>query len=116
MGNLAMTYTALAILKILGNKNFNQKILGDDYSKVKKDYIIKGIKSLQTKSGCFTSTKGGKEEDLRFLYCACVISHFLDDFSGIDINDAVKHINNCQTYDGSFAHDNGLEGLYFLKN
>jgi geranylgeranyl transferase type-1 subunit beta len=68
------------------------------------------LKALQTKTGCFVSTIDGTEEDLRFLYCACVVSKLIDDFSGINIDNAVQHILNCQSYDTSFSHEPGLEG------
>ncbi len=46
----------------------------------------------------------------RFIYCACVISHLLNDWSGINISAATKFICSCQSYDGSLSFDSGLEG------
>ena len=50
------------------------------------------------------------EIDMRFIYCACVISHLLNDWSGIDVDAASNFIISCQSYDGSLAFDDGLEG------
>lgn len=36
------------------------------------------------------------ENDMRFVYCAAVISYMLDDFSGVDVEKAVNYILNSQ--------------------
>jgi geranylgeranyl transferase type-1 subunit beta len=56
--HVTMTYTALSILKILG----------DDYSRVQKKSILVGLSSLQQEDGCFLATRGGGEIDMRFTY------------------------------------------------
>ncbi|CAG8545295.1 942_t:CDS:2, partial [Funneliformis caledonium] len=75
--NLAMTYTALTSLLILG----------DDLSRVNRFSIINSLKYLQKDDGSFTHTYQGMESDMRFLYCAVVVSYILNDFSGIDSYD-----------------------------
>ena len=71
LGHITMTYTALATLIILG----------DDLSRVARGPIIEAIRHLQLESGCCSATAYGSENDMRFLYCACVISSMLDDVS-----------------------------------
>ena len=40
---------------------------------------------------------------MRFLYCACAICSFLDDWSTIDTNLAVNFIDSCKAFDGGFG-------------
>ncbi|KAL0490622.1 geranylgeranyl transferase type-1 subunit beta [Acrasis kona] len=98
-GHLAMTYTALAVLRILG----------DDYSRVDKKGIIGALKHLQQDDGCFIATAGGSERDIRFLFCACATSCFLNDFSGINIDKAYQYIISSRGYDQAFSHGPYLE-------
>jgi geranylgeranyl transferase type-1 subunit beta len=91
--HIAMTYTALVILRILG----------DDLSKVNKKAIARGLKELQQPDGSFSCVPGGSESDMRFVYCACVISHMLGDWSGIDEEKAYRFILSSQAYDGGIA-------------
>jgi geranylgeranyl transferase type-1 subunit beta len=97
--HVTMTYTALSILKILG----------DDYSRVKKKSILVGLSSLQQEDGCFLATRGGGEIDMRFtywfekfpfftLFSACAVSSLLNDFSAIDMNKTTKYILQSQRY------------------
>ena len=44
----------------------------------------------------FCSTIEGAEKDMRFVYCACCVSHMLNDWSGIDKDRAVQYIRNSQ--------------------
>ena len=37
----------------------------------------------------------GTEEDLRFVFCACAISHMLGDWSGVDRDGIVRYVNAC---------------------
>jgi geranylgeranyl transferase type-1 subunit beta len=109
-GHVAMTYTALCTLRALG----------DDLSRVDKRAIIQALKSLQqissssssssSGSGAFCCIAVGSEEDLRFLYCACCISHMLNDWSGIDQDKAVDYIVSCKSFDGALALLPGQEG------
>jgi geranylgeranyl transferase type-1 subunit beta len=98
-GHLAMTYTALAILRILG----------DDYSRVNRKAITAALRKLQQEDGCFVATAGGSERDIRFLFCACAISCFLGDWSGVDCDRAYKYVLSSCGYDGAFSHGPFLE-------
>ncbi|KAF0408181.1 Geranylgeranyl transferase type-1 subunit beta [Gigaspora margarita] len=97
--NLAMTYTALTSLLILG----------DDLSRVDKSAIINAMKYLQKDDGSFTQTYQGMESDMRFVYCACAISYMLNDFSGINIDKVVQYIKESQSYDYGIGQGPGLE-------
>ncbi|KAG2385912.1 hypothetical protein C9374_003061 [Naegleria lovaniensis] len=99
VGHIAMTYTALAILRILG----------DDYSRVNKKAIVGGLKYLQDKNGCFKATCFGSETDIRFTFCACAISSFLEDWGGVDTELAYQYILSSRGYDYCFSHGPGLE-------
>jgi geranylgeranyl transferase type-1 subunit beta len=99
-GHLAMTYSALCSLVALG----------DDLSRVNKVAIIDCLKVLQQDDGSFQAVAIGSECDARFLYCACCISHMLDDWSGVDTNKAVDFIKSCRGYDGGIALIAGQEG------
>ncbi|XP_024542190.1 geranylgeranyl transferase type-1 subunit beta isoform X1 [Selaginella moellendorffii] len=98
-GHLAMTYSALAILKILG----------DDYSRVSRNAIVRSMRSLQQPDGRFTPVHLGAERDSRFLFCAAAICTFLQDWSGMDVPLACDYIAKCQSYDGGFGLCPGLE-------
>ncbi|OWZ18808.1 Geranylgeranyl transferase [Phytophthora megakarya] len=100
-GNIASTFAALCILRTLG----------DDLSRVNKAAVIRTLKHLQNKkTGCFSSTNAGSEEDMRFVYCACAISYILDDWSGIDLVAMVRFINSCLvSYDGGIGLNVGAE-------
>jgi len=97
--NLAMTYTALISLIILG----------DDLSRVNRKAIVESIAQLQQKDGSFAPVIFGMEYDMRFLYCASVISYILNDWSGINIEKAIEFIKNSQTYDFGISQGYGLE-------
>ncbi|CAG8483829.1 2741_t:CDS:2 [Paraglomus brasilianum] len=97
--HIAMTYTALCTLLILG----------DDFSRIDRDAIVNGLTYLQKDDGSFTQTYNGMESDMRFLYCACAISYMLKDFSGIDIGKCIEYIRRSQGYDYGIAQKPGLE-------
>ncbi|KAJ3313800.1 Geranylgeranyl transferase type-1 subunit beta [Blyttiomyces sp. JEL0837] len=84
--HLAMTYTALASLLILG----------DDLSRVNKKAVVRALRHLQTPSGCFMASHLSGELDMRFLFSACAISFMLDDWSGVDKDRAVSYILKSQ--------------------
>ena len=114
-GHIAMTYTALAVLKTLG----------DDLSRVDKKGLVEGefldsnhicilpfllvaqilleLKLLQQTDGSFAASHDCGECDMRFLFCACAISSFIGDWSGIDKELAMKYIKSCITYEGGFS-------------
>ncbi|KAH9505085.1 Geranylgeranyl transferase type-1 subunit beta [Bulinus truncatus] len=91
--NIAMTYTSLVSLLILG----------DDLKQIHKQALIAGIRSLQQSDGSFISVLEGSESDMRFVYCACCICYILDDWSGIDIEKAVSYIVQSLSYEGAFG-------------
>lgn len=62
-GHLAMTYTALAILRMLG----------DPLDRLDKQMIAEGLKSCQKDDGCFVAIGLGSESDVRFCFCAAAI-------------------------------------------
>lgn len=100
-GHIAMTYTALATLRALG----------DPLDRVDKSAIVTAMKkSLQLPNGSFQCVAVGSERDMRFLYCACSISHMLGDWSGVDIDRAVSYVKACRAWDGGFALLPGQEG------
>lgn len=94
LSNLAMTYTALNTLKILGY-NFDE---------LEKAGIVDQLSSLQIKpDGNIRSAIGSREADMRYMYCACAICHLLNDWSGIDCDMAATFILESRSYDGGFA-------------
>lgn len=97
--HIAMTYTAMATLLILG----------DDLSRVNKPAILRGLRKLQLPDGSFCSTAEGSEHDMRFIYCACCVSHILNDWSGFDIEKAVEYIKDSQNYDCGIGQGPFLE-------
>ncbi|KAH7440513.1 hypothetical protein KP509_04G111100 [Ceratopteris richardii] len=98
-GHLASTYSALAILSILG----------DNFSRVQKHSLLMSMRKLQQHDGSFTSTHMGSETDLRYIYCAVAISVILKDWNGIDKGNAIRYVMSCQSYDNGFGLSPGLE-------
>lgn len=99
-GNIAMTYTALCCLRILG----------DDLSRVNRRAVIGALRSLQQPNGSFSSTRQRSESDMRFLYCACAISSMLADWTGFDRERSVQFVRDSQAYDGGIGLWPGCEG------
>ncbi|KAH8554271.1 protein geranylgeranyltransferase-like protein type I beta subunit [Umbelopsis sp. PMI_123] len=91
--NLPNTYTALA----------NLLLLGDDLTRVNTKAIVTTIKHLQQDDGSFAPSYGSLETDIRFVFCACVISYILDDWSGVNIERAISFIRNCQSYENAMG-------------
>jgi len=96
--NIAMTFSALNCLKILG----------DNFSRVNKKAITNALKKLQRPDGSFMCAEGC-ESDMRFVYCATSISALLGNWNGIDIDRAVKYILSSQSYDFAFGQGPGQE-------
>lgn len=84
--HIAMTYTALACLLILG----------DDLSRVNRAAVLAGIRRLQLPNGSFYSTAEGSENDMRFVYCAACVCHMLQDWSAMDRRKAAEFIKSSQ--------------------
>ena len=97
-GHLAMTYTALASLAILG----------DDFGRVHRHKIAKSLGQFQNADGSFKCTQDG-EVDMRFVYCACCTAYMLNDWSGIDMDATEQFIWRSQGYDGGIAQEPGSE-------
>ncbi|CAB1321507.1 unnamed protein product, partial [Coregonus sp. 'balchen'] len=98
-GHVAMTYTGLACLVILG----------DDLSRVNKEACLMGLKALQLEDGSFYAVPEGSENDMRFVYCAACICYMLDDWSGMDIKKAIDYIRRSTSYDNGIGQGAGLE-------
>ncbi|KAI9342936.1 geranylgeranyltransferase type I beta-subunit-like protein [Obelidium mucronatum] len=97
--HIAMTYTALTMLVILG----------DDLSRVNREAIVSALKCCQTEAGSFIASADGTESDMRFLFAACAISYILNDFRGINKALAIKYITESKTYESAFAQGPGEE-------
>lgn len=98
--HIAMTYVGLCTLATLG----------DDLTRVDKESIIQEMKDIQLTDGSFKSTKSGSENDMRFVYCACAVSHMLNDWTGMDIPKTLDYIRRCRTWDGGIGLSPGQEG------
>lgn len=98
-GHLAMNYCALSLLTMLG----------DDLSRVNKKALLRGTRLLQQADGSFSPVSGDSENDMRFVYCAAAVCHMLDDFSGMDVDLAVKFICESQRYDGGISQGGSRE-------
>lgn len=105
-GHLAMTYTSLCSLLILG----------DNLSRVDKKSVLEGILlyeflldffvilfliffvtwegvgALQTEEGSFNGSLYGTESDMRFTFCAAAICYILNDWSTIDREKMAEYI------------------------
>jgi geranylgeranyl transferase type-1 subunit beta len=101
--HIAMTYTALSILTILG----------DDLSRVDRDATLRHVRALQESDGSFCTCAGG-ESDMRFVYCAAAICTFLRDgvngtWEGLDVAAARAYVLSAQAYDGALGMGPGME-------
>ncbi|KXS12656.1 geranylgeranyltransferase type I beta-subunit-like protein [Gonapodya prolifera JEL478] len=97
--HITMTYTAIQCLLILR----------DDLSRVDRSAITAGLAKLQQPDGSFAPIQDGMESDMRFLYCACAVSYMLNDWSGVDIDSAVRYISDSRSYDFGFGQGPHLE-------
>ncbi|KAH8974166.1 hypothetical protein BDL97_01G087600 [Sphagnum fallax] len=98
-GHMAVTYSALAILRILG----------DDFSSVACKSVLKSVQALQQIDGSFCPVHLGAEKDVRFSFCAAAICMMLDDREAMDLEKALEYVLSCQSYDGGFGLCPGLE-------
>uniref|UniRef100_A0A8C7LV56 Protein geranylgeranyltransferase type I subunit beta n=1 Tax=Oncorhynchus mykiss TaxID=8022 RepID=A0A8C7LV56_ONCMY len=69
---------------------------------------LMGLKALQLEDGSFYAMTG-RENDLRFVYCAACICYMLDDWSGMDIKKAIDYIKRSMSYDNGIGQEAGLE-------
>jgi len=103
--HIAMTYTALAILKICGDHGVD----GQTFSRVNTKAITRSLAALQNPDGSFSPATGENENDMRFVYCAAVVSYMLGDFSGMNIDSAVAFIQSSISYDYGIGQGPGQE-------
>lgn len=99
VGHIAMTYTAIACLKILG----------DDINQFNVKALVNGVKKLQQPNGSFDSSTEGGENDMRFVFCAAAICSMLDDWAGMDQESAIAYILSSITYEGGIAQGPNME-------
>uniref|UniRef100_A0A8C7JDD6 Protein geranylgeranyltransferase type I, beta subunit n=1 Tax=Oncorhynchus kisutch TaxID=8019 RepID=A0A8C7JDD6_ONCKI len=69
---------------------------------------LMGLKALQLEDGSFYAITG-RENDLRFVYCAACICYMLDDWSDMDIKKAIDYIKRSMSYDNGIGQEAGLE-------
>ncbi|KAH3757593.1 protein geranylgeranyltransferase type I beta subunit [Pelomyxa schiedti] len=109
---------SLQLLPIHGNTSekeatmeHREVILGDNFSRVDVHAITSALHALQKPNGSFVAVAvpGAGECDVRFVYCACVISSLLNDWSGVNKEAAISFILATQTYDGGFGQQPGQE-------
>nr|XP_033784973.1 geranylgeranyl transferase type-1 subunit beta isoform X3 [Geotrypetes seraphini] len=98
-GHIAMTYTALSSLLILG----------DDLSRVHVDACLAGLRALQLEDGSFCAVPEGSENDMRFVYCASCICYMLNNWAGMDMKKSIDYIRRSMSYDNGLAQGAGLE-------
>jgi len=94
-GHVAMTYTALSCLRLLG----------DDLSGLDERALVTGVAALQQDDGSVVSSLESAEKDMRFVYCAAAVCYLLDEWSGFDVNSAVDYILSCLSYEGAFGQE-----------
>jgi len=97
--HLAMTYSGLACLLILG----------DDLSQVDRLGILASVRSCQLPDGSFRCTPDEGENDMRFVYCAAATCYMLNDWRAIDIPKMIAYITKSMAFDGAFAQGPALE-------
>eukprot|EP01098_Paradermamoeba_levis_P004822 TRINITY_DN2064_c0_g1_i1.p1 TRINITY_DN2064_c0_g1~~TRINITY_DN2064_c0_g1_i1.p1 ORF type:complete len:351 (+),score=43.25 TRINITY_DN2064_c0_g1_i1:124-1176(+) len=98
-GHIAMTYTALCTLAILGDSSF---------SRLNKNAIAKALVYLQKEDGSFGPIGVESESDVRFIYCAAAISFMIGEWLW-DVEKAIKYILSSQSYDGAIGQGPGTE-------
>nr|ODN87186.1 geranylgeranyl transferase type-1 subunit beta [Cryptococcus depauperatus CBS 7841] len=102
--HLPSTYTALLCLALLRAP----------LDRLNRPGLVAFIKSCQADSGSFSPLSGdeyildGFQSDARMAYVACVISHIICDFSGIDIPRLKEWIKRCRTWEGGYASRPGV--------
>ena len=127
LGHLAMTYSALAILRICMQPSTPDGGAVREVVEVVEAVDIVGVRrlvaSLQDDDGSFRAHAGG-EKDLRFLFCACAVSRMCSLLEAqrrggaagtggveypMDVDKAVEYVLSCQTYEGGFGLGPGAE-------
>ncbi len=90
-----VTMTMTALLSLL--------LLGDDLANVQRSKIASSLVHLQLPNGAFLASPLSTENDLRFVYCACVVAYILNDWSGINKDLCTNFILQCRTYEYAFG-------------
>ena len=101
-GHIAMTYTALASLLILG----------DDLTRIAREPILAAVRQLQQDTdGRFVAHHRGGESDCRFLYCACAVAFILAGMrTHMDVHAMRRYVRQCvHGYDGAIGLIPGQE-------
>jgi geranylgeranyl transferase type-1 subunit beta len=99
--HIHITMTMTALISLL--------ILGDDLEHVQRRKIASSLVHLQLSNGAFLATRLSTENDLRFVYCACVVAFILNDWSGINQDLTTSFILQCRTYEYAFGQMPGAE-------
>ena len=65
------------------------------------------IRATTVENGAVRCHLDGIEADMRFVYCACAIAHFLDDWSALDKDLVTQYISSVQGYEGGMGMTSG---------
>lgn len=98
--HLAPTYAAVCALCILGTK--------EAYDVIDRPKLKSFLASCRTSEGAFTMHRDG-EVDIRGAYCAVVAAHLTNIMSPELFEGTAEWIAKCQTYEGGFSGEPGLE-------
>eukprot|EP01012_Entosiphon_sulcatum_P020946 TRINITY_DN25782_c0_g1_i2.p1 TRINITY_DN25782_c0_g1~~TRINITY_DN25782_c0_g1_i2.p1 ORF type:complete len:256 (-),score=27.51 TRINITY_DN25782_c0_g1_i2:1367-2134(-) len=99
-GHITMTHCALALIVLCGG----------DLGLVDRAAVAEHIRRCQAADGGFYCTEKGSEEDVRFVYSACVSCYLLNDWTGMDVERVVQYLASCQRYDGGCGESPHCEG------
>lgn len=99
--HIHITMTMASLISLL--------LLGDNLENVQRDKIASSLIHLQLPTGAFLATRLSTENDLRFVYCACVVAFILNDWSGINQDLCTNFILQCRTYEYAFGQTPGAE-------
>eukprot|EP00494_Astrolonche_serrata_P024851 UN25111 len=97
--HIAQTASAMMVLDLTEN----------NFERVNKKAILNNLKNHQLSSGSFVAILDRSEDDVRFIYSACLICYLLDDFSSLDRDLIIQYLRSCQTYEGGFGFVAGNE-------
>ncbi|KAF5913525.1 hypothetical protein HPG69_017144, partial [Diceros bicornis minor] len=91
-GHIAMTYTGLSCLVILGDDLSRKNLL-----ELKKKWVVSMTFLKDRKRDRFIIPEGS-ENDMRFVYCASCICYMLNNWSGMDMKKAINYIRRSMVY------------------
>ncbi|KFD54322.1 hypothetical protein M514_04864 [Trichuris suis] len=97
--HLVATYSAIMCLAILD----------DDFRRLDRDSILKGVQACQMEDGSIRSNPLNDESDMRHVYAAVAICYVLHDFSPINIPKLLSFIDKCWRYEGGFGQTYNTE-------